>query len=87
MVWPTIKKLKTTYVKDGATWLASTKGGKDDKDRVIIKSNGDSTYLCADIAYHAQKFEQLNDQNMKIIDVWGADISDMLNVLNFHLKI
>lgn len=87
MVWPTIKKLKTTYVKDGATWLASTKGGKDDKDRVIIKSNGDSTYLCADIAYHAQKFEQLNDpKHGKIIDVWGADHSGYVERVKFSFE-
>ncbi len=87
LVWPTIKKLKTTYVKDGATWLATTKGGKDDKDRVIIKSNGDSTYLCADIAYHAQKFEQLNDpKHGKIIDVWGADHSGYVERVKFSFE-
>ena len=86
-VWPAIKKLKTTYVKDGATWLATTKGGKDDKDRVIIKSNGDSTYVCADIAYHAQKFDQLNDpKNGKIIDIWGADHSGYVERVKFAFE-
>lgn len=87
LVWPTIKRLKTTYVKDGATWLATTKGGKDDKDRVIIKSNGDSTYLCADIAYHEQKFLQLNDKEKGIIiDVWGADHSGYVERVKFSFE-
>ncbi|SYV89545.1 Arginyl-tRNA synthetase, partial [Metamycoplasma alkalescens] len=51
--------------------MQTTKGGKDDKDRVIIKANGDSTYMCADIAYHEQKFKALNDPEKGIIiDVW-----------------
>ncbi|MDD7894321.1 arginine--tRNA ligase [Metamycoplasma hyosynoviae] len=86
-VWPYINKLKTTYKKDGATWLATTKGGKDDKDRVIIKSNGDSTYLCADIAYHAQKFEELKDKKHgKIIDIWGADHSGYVERVKFSFE-
>ncbi|BAP39494.1 arginine--tRNA ligase [Metamycoplasma canadense] len=87
LVWPAIRRLKTTYVKDGATWLQTTKGGKDDKDRVIIKGNGDSTYLCADIAYHEQKFRQLNDpQNGVIIDVWGADHSGYVERVKFAFE-
>ena len=87
LVWPVINKLKSTYKKDGATWLETTKGKKDDKDRVIIKSNGDSTYLCADIAYHAQKFEQLNDrENGKIIDIWGADHSGYVERVKFSFE-
>lgn len=87
LVWPVINKLKSTYKKDGATWLQTTKGKKDDKDRVIIKSNGDSTYLCADIAYHAQKFEQLNDpENGKIIDIWGADHSGYVERVKFSFE-
>ncbi len=57
------------YESDGATWLRSTRFG-DDKDRVLIKSDGEFTYLLPDIAYHRDKhargFELL-------IDVWGAD--------------
>lgn len=87
LVWPTIKRLKTTYEKDGATWLKTTSGGKDDKDRVIIKSNGDSTYLCADIAYHEQKFVQLNDpEKGVIIDVWGADHSGYVERVKFSFE-
>ncbi|MCV3753480.1 arginine--tRNA ligase [Mycoplasma enhydrae] len=87
LVWPAIRRLKTTYKKDGATWLQTTKGGKDDKDRVIIKTNGDSTYLCADIAYHEQKFKQLNDPEKGIIiDVWGADHSGYVERVKFAFE-
>ncbi|QJG66250.1 arginine--tRNA ligase [Mycoplasma phocoeninasale] len=87
LVWPTIRRLKTTYEKDGATWLATTKGGRDDKDRVIIKSNGDSTYLCADIAYHEWKFLQLNDKEKgTIIDIWGADHSGYVERVKFSFE-
>ncbi|WP_438340624.1 arginine--tRNA ligase [Mycoplasma sp. 125] len=87
LVWPAIRRLKTTYVKDGATWLKTTSGGKDDKDRVIIKRNGDSTYLCADIAYHEQKFRQLEDSEKGIIiDVWGADHSGYVERVKFAFE-
>ncbi|AZZ65442.1 arginine--tRNA ligase [Metamycoplasma phocicerebrale] len=87
LVWPAIRRLKTTYKKDGATWLQTTKGGKDDKDRVIIKTNGDSTYLCADIAYHEQKFRQLEDPEKGIIiDVWGADHSGYVERVKFAFE-
>src|SRR5699024_10414197 len=57
------------YEKDDATWLRSTVFG-DDKDRVLIKSDGSYTYLMPDIAYHQDKLERGFD---KIINVWGAD--------------
>lgn len=85
-VWPAIHRLKTTYKKEGATWLETTKGGKDDKDRVIIKSNGDSTYFCADIAYHEQKLLELNDPNGKIVDIWGADHSGYVERVKFSFE-
>lgn len=53
-VVPTIEKLKEkgfTYEQDGALWFKSTEFG-DDKDRVLIKSDGSYTYLTPDIAYH-----------------------------------
>ncbi len=58
-----------TYEKDGALWFSSTKFG-DEKDRVLIKSDGKSTYFLADIAYHLNKIQRGFDW---IIDVWGAD--------------
>jgi len=57
------------YEEDGATWLRSTQYG-DDKDRVLIKSDGEFTYLLPDIAYHRNKFARGYDL---LIDVWGAD--------------
>ncbi|AZG68401.1 arginine--tRNA ligase [Mycoplasma struthionis] len=84
LVWPAIRRLKNVYVQDVATWLKTTEGGYDDKDRVIIKSNGDSTYFCADIAYHDQKMANLNDPvNGKIIDVWGADHSGYIERVKY----
>ncbi|HOJ92163.1 MAG TPA: arginine--tRNA ligase [Dictyoglomaceae bacterium] len=58
-----------SYQKDGAIWFSSTKFG-DEKDRVLLKSNGKPTYFLADIAYHLDKIERGFDW---IIDIWGAD--------------
>jgi len=58
-----------SYVADGAVWLRSTDFG-DDKDRVLVKSDGEPTYLLPDIAYHRNKFERGYEQ---LIDIWGAD--------------
>ncbi|MGE0726583.1 MAG: arginine--tRNA ligase [Acidimicrobiia bacterium] len=58
-----------TYEADGAVWLRSTDFG-DDKDRVLVKSDGEPTYLLPDIAYHRNKFERGYEQ---LIDIWGAD--------------
>jgi arginyl-tRNA synthetase len=57
------------YEDEGATWLRSSDFG-DDKDRVLIKSDGELTYLLPDIAYHRDKFGRGFDL---LIDVWGAD--------------
>ena len=57
------------YVQDGAEWYRSSQFG-DDKDRTVIKSDGELTYFAADIAYHRNKFER---QFAKLINVWGAD--------------
>lgn len=58
-----------TYESEGALWLRSTDYG-DDKDRVLIKSDGQYTYLLPDIAYHRDKFARGFDL---LINVWGAD--------------
>lgn len=55
--------------RDGAVWLRSTDFG-DDKDRVLVKSDGEYTYLLPDIAYHRDKFARGWEL---LIDVWGAD--------------
>lgn len=58
-----------TYEKDGALWLRTTEYG-DDKDRVLMKSNGEHTYFTSDIAYHLDKLNRGFDQ---LIDLFGAD--------------
>jgi len=57
------------YDQDGALWFAATRFG-DDKDRVLVKSNGEKTYFASDIAYHRDKFGRGFD---RVIDLWGAD--------------
>jgi arginyl-tRNA synthetase len=57
------------YSNDGAEWFQSTAFG-DDKDRTVIKSDGELTYFAADIAYHRNKLERGFG---KLINVWGAD--------------
>jgi len=57
------------YEDDGATWLRSTAFG-DQRDRVLVKSDGAPTYLLADLAYHRDKFERGWEH---LIDIWGAD--------------
>jgi len=57
------------YDDDGATWLRSTAFG-DQRDRVLVKSDGAPTYLLADLAYHRDKFERGWEH---LIDIWGAD--------------
>ena len=58
------------YEKDGATWMKTSELG-DDKDRVLIKSNGDETYFMSDILYHFDKFKVRKFD--KVVDIWGAD--------------
>ena len=57
------------YKKDGALWFKTTNYG-DEKDRVVVRDNGNHTYFASDIAYHLEKLERGYD---KIINVWGAD--------------
>jgi len=57
------------YEEDGAVWFRSTAFG-DDKDRVVIKKDGEYTYFAPDIAYHRNKVEKEFDE---LIDIWGAD--------------
>jgi arginyl-tRNA synthetase len=67
-----IERLKDAghlYEKDGAWWFRSTDFG-DEKDRVVVRDNGQTTYFASDIAYHMQKLERGFE---RVIDVWGAD--------------
>lgn len=57
------------YEKDGNLWFKSTDFG-DDKDRVVKRANGQTTYFASDIAYHMNKFDR---GFSKVINIWGAD--------------
>jgi arginyl-tRNA synthetase len=64
-----LKEKGLAYGKDGALWFRSTDFG-DDKDRVLVKKDGEFTYFASDIAYHKDKLDRGFDT---IIDIWGAD--------------
>ncbi|MEE8343558.1 MAG: arginine--tRNA ligase [Gammaproteobacteria bacterium] len=57
------------YEQGGALWFRSSDFG-DEKDRVVVRENGATTYFASDIAYHINKLERGYD---RVIDVWGAD--------------
>ncbi|MEC4750059.1 arginine--tRNA ligase [Methylomicrobium sp. Wu6] len=57
------------YEQDGAIWFASSRLG-DEKDRVVLRENGQYTYFASDIAYHMNKLDRGFEQ---IINIWGAD--------------
>ncbi|MGZ4736064.1 MAG: arginine--tRNA ligase [Acidimicrobiia bacterium] len=67
-----LQQLRTkglTYEKEGATWLRAEDLG-DQRDRVLVKSDGNTTYLLNDLAYHRDKIERGWEH---LIDIWGAD--------------
>jgi arginyl-tRNA synthetase len=71
----TLEELRTrdlVYESEGAVWLRATKLGLD-RDRVLVKSSGEPTYLLPDVAYHRDKFKRGFDV---VIDVQGADHGD-----------
>jgi len=70
-----LKEKGYLYEQDGALWFKSTAFG-DDKDRVIIKSDGSQTYLAPDIAYHEDKFDRGFDW---LINLWGPDHHGYIN--------
>ncbi|CAB1274115.1 arginine--tRNA ligase [Candidatus Nitrosacidococcus tergens] len=81
-----LKELNYLYQKDNAWWFCST-NFNDEKDRVVIRENGQFTYFASDIAYHLNKIDRKYD---KIIDIWGADhhgyiprIKAFFHALNF----
>ncbi|MDK9865785.1 MULTISPECIES: arginine--tRNA ligase [Staphylococcus] len=75
-------ELGYTYEQDGATWLRTT-DFKDDKDRVLIKKDGNYTYFLPDIAYHFDKIERGNDV---LINLFGADHHGYINRLKASLE-
>ena len=64
-----MKEKGLVYESEGALWFETTRFG-DDKDRVVVRSNGATTYFASDIAYHYEKFGRGFDW---VVDVWGAD--------------
>ena len=77
MAWKTtldrMKELGKVYEKEGAVWFGSSAqdtAEKDDKDRVLVRSDGRPTYFLNDIAYHDDKYRR---GYSSLIDIWGAD--------------
>jgi arginyl-tRNA synthetase len=64
-----LKEQGILYEKDGALWFRTQQYG-DEKDRVVVRANGLTTYFASDIAYHKDKLER---KFQRIIDIWGAD--------------
>jgi arginyl-tRNA synthetase len=64
-----LKRSGHSYEREGALWFRSTDYG-DEKDRVLVRENGQKTYFAHDIAYHVNKMERGFE---RVIDIWGAD--------------
>jgi len=77
-----LEKKGYTYIQDGALWFKSSNFG-DDKDRVLIRSDGTPTYFAGDIAYHYYKYERGFEE---VINLWGADHWGYLPRLKGALK-
>ena len=77
-----LKDNNYVYEKDGALWFRSTDFG-DEKDRVVIRDNGQTTYFASDIAYHLNKLDRGFD---KCLDVWGADHHGYVPRVNASIK-
>lgn len=77
-----LKKKGFLYEQDGALWFKSAALG-DDKDRVVVKSDGTYTYLAGDIAYHQDKFKRGFDW---LINLWGPDHHGYINRLKAAIK-
>ena len=71
-----------TYTADGAEWLAAEALG-DQRDRVLVRSNGTTTYLLNDFAYHLDKFARGWDH---LIDIWGSDHHGQVKSLQVGMR-
>ena len=78
-----LKQSNKCFIEENALWLKTT-DYTDDKDRVLIKSDGTYTYFLPDIAYHYHKFSRGYDQ---LIDVFGADHYGYINRLKSAMEI
>ncbi len=72
-----LKKLNRTFDEHGALWFKSEELG-DDKNRVLVREDGQPTYFAADIAYHFEKYNRGYD---KLINIWGTDHHGYVNRL------
>lgn len=70
------------YENDGAHWFKTTDFG-DEKDRVVVRNNGQTTYFASDIAYHKDKFERGFE---RVIDIWGADHHGYISRIKASIK-
>ncbi len=77
-----LKQQGHIYEKEGATWFRATQFG-DEKDRVLIRENGQTTYFASDVAYHLYKYNQGYDH---IIDVFGSDHHGYIARIRAFLK-
>ena len=77
-----LEEKKLAYGRENALWFASADFG-DDKDRVLRRSDGKTTYFASDIAYHKEKFER---GFQKVINIWGADHHGYQPRMNCFLK-
>mgnify|MGYP001465290928 CR=1 FL=1 len=78
----TLKDKGLLYESEGATWFKSTQFG-DDKDRVVIKSDGSYTYLAPDVAYHREKYNRGFEW---LINLWGPDHHGYINRLKASVE-
>jgi len=79
----TLKNNNNCYIKDDALWLKTSNYG-DEKDRVLVKKDGNYTYLLPDIAYHVNKIDRGYEE---LIDVLGSDHHGYINRLKGSLEI
>jgi arginyl-tRNA synthetase len=70
MVMSLLRDKGYTMEREGAVWFSSTALGED-KDNVLVRSDGSPTYFASDLAYHYNKFIERGFQ--RVIDIWGAD--------------
>lgn len=78
-----LKNSNKCYIKDNALWLKTT-DYNDEKDRVLIKSDGSYTYFLPDIAYHMDKYSRNYDE---LVDVLGSDHHGYINRLKAAIEI
>jgi arginyl-tRNA synthetase len=81
-VLATLAERGATFEQDDALWLRATEFG-DQRDRVLVKSDGATTYLCNDLAYHEDKFARGWEH---LIDIWGADHHGQVKSLQAGLE-